>query len=451
MFPINIKKIFFVLFFFLFHLTFLYPQWQLIGLNGEDVRKIQLHPKDSQIIFAGSANVGSSSMGGFFVSNDSGSSWDTLSTLISVTDFVIDYQNPNIIYVALSLSSPTGPGIIKTTDGGNNWFSSGSGIEVNWETGLNPIAIDPINPNILYCGTQGHMGGDLYKTTNGGLNWFKPSADTILFDIGVAVIEFDKYNPVLLYIGRAMNGTLFRSTDGGVNFEFAGYENGGAIKNLKFGRNSDEMYVTSSWSFNYPVGIFRTIDGGIIWQNIGQGFIGWVGVLDVEVNFSDQDYIYICTFAWEDTSGVYIKINESSWQNIGLSELFINTLLIKDNLLYAETNEGVNARDLVTNVEEEEYTHREKSFVMYPIYPNPFKNITQLKYVLIKPAKVKIEIIDILGNSLIVLANEYQYQGEYTIKWNGQDKNGNYVSSGVYLIKFQIDNELIIQKIISLK
>lgn len=191
MFPINIKKIFFVLFFFLFHLTFLYPQWQLIGLNGEDVRKIQLHLKDSQIIFAGSANVGSSSMGGFFVSNDSGSSWDTLSTLISVTDFVIDYQNPNIIYVALSLSSPTGPGIIKTTDGGNNWFSSRSGIEVNWETGLNPIAIDPINPNILYCGTQGHMGGDLYKTTNGGLNWFKPSADTILFDIGVAVIEFD--------------------------------------------------------------------------------------------------------------------------------------------------------------------------------------------------------------------------------------------------------------------
>ncbi len=134
-----------------------------------------------------------------------------------------------------------------------------------------------------------------------------------------------------------------------------------------------------------------------------------------------------------------------------MNELFINTLLIKDNLLYAGTNEGVYARDLVTNVEEEEYTHREKNFVMYPIYPNPFKNITQLKYVLIKPAKVKIEIIDILGNSLIVLANEYQYQGEYTIKWNGQSKIGNYVSSGIYLIKFQVDNEIIIQKIISLK
>jgi hypothetical protein len=446
-------KNFFLILLLLFILSFsvLYSQWKLIGLEGEDVKKIIPHPDDPNTIFAGSAFVGTTSIGGFFVSTDSGNTWDTLITGISVTDFVIDYQNPLIIYLAIGGSSPTGSHILKTTDGGLTWFDSSNGIFLSWEVGLYPIAIDLVNPYILYCGTLGPMGGDLYKTTNGGLNWFTPSADTSLFYIGVAVIEFDPYNTSMLYVGRAMNGKLFRSIDGGVNFEFAGYENGGGIENLKFGRNSNEMYATSSWSFAYSVGIFKTIDGGIFWENLGGNFIGWVGVFDIALDFAEQDYIYIAADAWEDTSGVYVKINENEWQLIGLSQEFVISLFINDSSLYAGTNEGIFARDLITDIDEKEFNRNEKEFEVFPSYPNPFNNVTQLKYFLGEPSNVKIEIFDILGNIVKTLFDDNHVEGGYTLIWDGKDSNNNSVVSGIYLVKFQVGKEIEVQKILLLK
>jgi hypothetical protein len=445
------KTFCYILTFIFLPLELLYPQWKLIGLSGEDIQKIDLHPTNNNTMYAGSSFVGTTSIGGFFVSTDAGATWDTLLSGISVIDFVIDYHNPEIIYLSIGGSSPSGSRILKTTDRGLTWFDSSNGIFLSWEVGLYPIAIDHINPGILYCGTLGPMGGNLYKTTNGGQYWFIPSADSFLFDIGVAVIEFDPYNTSMLYVGRARNGKLFRSIDGGVNFEFAGYENGGGIYNLKFGRNSEEMYATSSWSFAYSVGIFRTIDGGIFWENLGGDFIGWVSVLDVALDFSKQDNIYIAAYAWDDTSGVYVKINESEWELIGLNQEFVSTLFIKDSSLYAGTNEGIFARDLITDIEEGEFTYSKKKFEVYSCYPNPFNNVTKLKYHLNIPTNVNIKIFDILGNIVKTLFNDNQGEGGYTLIWDGKDNNNNSVVSGIYLVKLQVDKEIKVQKLILLK
>ena len=125
------KTLCYILILIILPINSLYPQWNFLGLENEDVKKILPHPSNPDIIYAGSAFVGTTSVGGFFISTDSGITWDTLITGISVTDFVIDYQDPNIIYVALGLSSPTGTGIIKSTDGGNSWFPSNNGIFVS--------------------------------------------------------------------------------------------------------------------------------------------------------------------------------------------------------------------------------------------------------------------------------------------------------------------------------
>jgi photosystem II stability/assembly factor-like uncharacterized protein len=445
------KILIYILTFIFLPLELLYPQWKLLGLENENVKKILTHPNVQNTIYAGSAFVGTTSIGGFFVSTDLGITWDTLITGISVTDFVIDYQDPDIIYVALGLSSPTGTGIIKSTDGGNNWFDASNGIFISWEIGLYPIAIDLVNPDVLYCGTLGPMGGNLYKTTNGGQYWFIPSADSFLFDIGVAVIEFDPYNTSMLYVGRARNGKLFRSIDGGVNFEFAGYENGGGIKILKFGRNSDEIYVTSFWSFAYPAGIFRTKNGGTNWQNIGEGFNGRVDVGDVALNFTNKDYIYIGAAASDDTSGVYVKVDSSSWALIGLNDKFINSLTIYNEHLWAGIYGGIYARDLISHVEFEQDYYSPNDFTLLPAYPNPFNNNTNITYYLQKHGKVKIEIINLLGKKVKLITEDYQHEGGYTLFWNGKDNNNHSVASGIYLVKFQFDKEIKIQKIILLK
>jgi hypothetical protein len=177
-----------------------YSQWQLRGLEGKDVTKILPHPYRENILFAGSSLSSTNYRSGFYKSTDLGNNWDTLITNVSPTDFVINHQDENTIFLVGGVPY----GVYKSTDGGNNWFSSSNGIIQPFPTGTYSIAMDPINPNILYCGTLGPMGGDLFKTTNGGDNWFTPAQDSILFYDGASVIEFDKYNQNMLYVGTAM-------------------------------------------------------------------------------------------------------------------------------------------------------------------------------------------------------------------------------------------------------
>jgi photosystem II stability/assembly factor-like uncharacterized protein len=426
----------------------IHPQWQLRGLEGEDITKILQHPTDPNTIYAASSHIGGNSVGALFKSTDSGNTWDTLLASISPTDFVVNYQNPDIIYIVGGVAY----GLIKTTNGGENWFSSSSGIDINAGTGTYTIAMDPINPNILFCGTLGPMGGNLYKTTSSGEDWFIPSADSFLFDIGVAVIEFDPFDPMMLYIGRAMNGKLFRSIDGGENFVYAGYENGGGIYSLKFGRNSDEMYVTSSWSFSYPVGIFRTNNGGVTWENLGEGFNGSVSVPDAALNFSEQDYIYIAANSSIDTSGVYVKIDDEPWMLIGLNDEYISSLLIKDNLLYAGTNNGIYTRDLISDVETEINPIKNKNFVLYQNYPNPFNPTSIIKFEISYIEKTSrvvsttLEVYDILGNEVATLVNEEKQPGVYEVEFDGSQ-----LSSGIYFYTLTSGNFSASKKLILLK
>jgi photosystem II stability/assembly factor-like uncharacterized protein len=426
----------------------IHPQWQLLGLEGEDIKKILLHPNSANTIYAGSSHIGGNGVGGLFISTNSGNTWDTLLTSISPTDFVVNYQNPNIIYIVGGVAY----GLIKTTDGGINWFSSSNGIDINAGTGTYTIAMDPINPNILFCGTLGPMGGSLYKTTNSGEDWFIPNADSFLFDIGAAVIEYDPYNPSMLYVGRAMNGKLFRSTDGGVNFEFAGYENGGGIYSLKFGRNSDEMYATSSWSFSYPVGIFRTNNGGVTWENLGEGFNGSVSVLDVALNFLEQEYIYIAVNSSMDTSGVYVKIDDGPWTLIGLNDEFISSLLIKNSLLYAGTNNGIYTRELISNMDSETNLIKNGNFVLYQNYPNPFNPTTTIKFEIPDVETTRpivfttLEVYDILGNEVATLVNEEKQLGVYEVEFDGSQ-----LSSGIYFYTLSAGNFTATKKLILIK
>ena len=99
------KKIFYILIilFILYSTSTDYPQtqWQLLGLNNEDVTKIVIHPNESKTLFAGSrSDFSLGSVGALFKSTNSGITWDTLISVITVRDIVINPVNPDIIYIA---------------------------------------------------------------------------------------------------------------------------------------------------------------------------------------------------------------------------------------------------------------------------------------------------------------------------------------------------------------
>jgi hypothetical protein len=73
-------------------------------------------------------------------------------------------------------------------------------------------------------------------------------------------------------------------------------------------------------------------------------------------------------------------------------------------------------------------------------YPNPFNPTTTLTFELPKQMKVKLVVYDVLGREVITLVNGDQKAGVHSVIWNGINKFGNQVSSGVYFYRMITDN-----------
>ena len=89
-------------------------------------------------------------------------------------------------------------------------------------------------------------------------------------------------------------------------------------------------------------------------------------------------------------------------------------------------------------------------FDVYPNYPNPFKNQTTISFNL-KEEKITIEIFNIIGQKVAVLANEKSLSGQNQILWNGLDQWGRKVPSGVYLCVLKTKHKTITQKMILIR
>jgi len=84
-------------------------------------------------------------------------------------------------------------------------------------------------------------------------------------------------------------------------------------------------------------------------------------------------------------------------------------------------------------------------------YPNPFNSETIISFSLPKDCKVELPIYNIKGQLVKMLISHKLGAGKHSIIWNGTDKNGNPVSSGVYFYKIETDNYSKTKKAILLK
>ena len=64
---------------------------------------------------------------------------------------------------------------------------------------------------------------------------------------------------------------------------------------------------------------------------------------------------------------------------------------------------------------------------------------------------VSIEIYNILGQKIRILANRNYEAGYHSVNWDGRDINGNYVTSGVYIYKIQAGNWQDVKKMMLIK
>ncbi len=76
-------------------------------------------------------------------------------------------------------------------------------------------------------------------------------------------------------------------------------------------------------------------------------------------------------------------------------------------------------------------------FTLLPSYPNPFNAQTLIRYTIDPsqpaPVEVRLQVLNVMGQSVRALVNDLRSPGSYAAKWDGTDDDGDRVASGIYV------------------
>ena len=83
--------------------------------------------------------------------------------------------------------------------------------------------------------------------------------------------------------------------------------------------------------------------------------------------------------------------------------------------------------------------------------PNPFNPVTHITFVTTTEKMVRIEVYDMLGRKIQVLAHDRFPAGAHTVSWDARDDGGRSVSSGTYIYRIISDTQLLSRKMLLLR
>lgn len=172
--------------------------------NFNDINRLIIDPINPDVVVTATNN-------GIYRTTNGGTSWIQVSTLSFIQDLKATPGNFNIQY-----ATRNGFGVLKSTDGGQTWFSSNTGMNV---TGRVEIAVSPANPNRIFASAVGSLSGtnsDLYMSDDAGATWslvdvtFNGSGVDFLGGQGWYdnTIACDPFNANIVYYGGV---NLFRT------------------------------------------------------------------------------------------------------------------------------------------------------------------------------------------------------------------------------------------------
>ncbi|MBH10297.1 MAG: hypothetical protein CMG74_08110, partial [Candidatus Marinimicrobia bacterium] len=84
-------------------------------------------------------------------------------------------------------------------------------------------------------------------------------------------------------------------------------------------------------------------------------------------------------------------------------------------------------------------------------YPNPFNPVTSIRFGLPDPRRVSISIVNILGQEVKVLIDDWRDIGHHEVRWDGTDSRGSFVASGVYFAVLRDAKQVRVTKMMLLK
>lgn len=351
-------------------------QWEGIQ-HGESISgaafSISVNPLNDQSIFASNEHDGT-----ILKSNNGGYNWITAyNNPVANAEQVEDRQgyktitfapsDTTIAYaggiMASSLSNDyydvTGIGVAKSIDGGFTWNVHNGDLPID-AYHIADLAISPNDANLVYLAS--YFDG-IYKTSNGGDNWTEINQGLSSTDIRSICI--DPNNEDILFVGTASGAGIYKSIDGGLNFEAANkgillksanmipskhvmQQLQGKITGAALGVRPTE-YASNNWSrimdividptnsdriyiADFVSGVYTSADGGATWTSMNKGFPNKnVICLDLSV---DGSVLYLGTYE----AGIfrYVTNNKTPQSQATIPENNESIVLYKDETFPVE-------------------------------------------------------------------------------------------------------------------
>ena len=274
--------------------------------------------------------------GGLWKTADNGVTWRPVwesQSVNSIGAVTVDQRAPQTIWLGTGeatnrQSSGWGDGVYKSTDGGATWANMG----LRSTARIARIVVDPTNSDVVYVAAPGHLWGPnaergLFKTTDGGKSW-KPIL-TRDEHTGVVDVAIDPVDPTVLYaalyqhrrtpfgfVGGGPGSGLYKSVDAGATW--APLANGlpkgtvGRISISIYKKDPRIVYVsveqglryTSSISYDKRLGgVFRSEDKGASWRFMSDWNPRPAYSSQLKVDPSDQSRLYAMQWSVSDDSG----------------------------------------------------------------------------------------------------------------------------------------------------
>ena len=307
---------------------------------------------------------------------------------------------------------------------------------------------------IAFGGCLQQTGGDPapcmdYMVDDSGQD-FDGTSGRLTFDFDVpcvGVIEAREVLAEFIEVGGGDCGSGDMNSDGGLNVLDVV-----ALVNTVLGGGSDscvgDMNLDGGLNVLDVVALVNTVLGGRLDGATSAEF----NKIGNEVTMTANGYVGAVQMTLSHSADFSIELTNDALVAEFLTNGNTTTIMIvnpNSNSLFT-TNNDFTIESVLAASNSEDYMKTKinvpSDFIISEAYPNPFNPTTQMSLTLNTAADVVVNVFNMNGQLVDVLANGQMSSGSYSFTWDGTN-----ASSGVYFIKTQVGSEIHSQKIMLVK